>query len=736
MCAEVYRRIETLLQQGDFTEIERLCLHALSELGEPDPGLLFHLGNAARMTNRPAQALVAFRAASQRAPQDANLLQACASCHQALGDDTAALQCMQQAARIAPQDAMVQANHAVALERAGRNDEALAGYDRALALDAANLTANLNRGTLLRRLGRVKEALAHHRHAAELLPEQADVLFNLAGSLLAHFQYREALACCDRALALQPRHAHLLFLKGMLQSCLQQYAAAQETMARARVIEPAVVHDFFSHFPRAATGPEAIVDARGLFIEAMYEAQCACHWEYRADYIQTLRQAADDPQTLRWLLHGLDNGFRIMSLDLDATVRQRILGVIAASVAARARALATASHTYAPPAERLRIGYLSPDLRNHATSILMRQIFGLHDRDTFEIHAFSLHSGKENDPYTRYIAAHCHQFHDVSTLATEEIADRIHACGIDILVDLAGYTTHCRSEVMALRPAPLQLQYLGFAATTMGADFIDYALLDHCVCPDGKLDEFTEQVIRLPHSLYPYDNDVDNAPTTLCRQDFDLPQKAFVFCCLNNSNKIEPRIFDCWMMILKAVPGSVLWLLGKGLDVQDNLEREAAARGVDTARLIFTGRVPLEQHLPRYQLADLFLDTYWHNAHTTGAESLWQGLPLLSILGEVSSARGAASILGALEMPGLIARDFDDYVRLAIFYATHPAEHAAMREKLQAKRYTAPMYNTKLTVRHIERAYQMAWARHLAGLPPESMDVAEITDPQLRASIR
>jgi protein O-GlcNAc transferase len=221
----------------------------------------------------------------------------------------------------------------------------------------------------------------------------------------------------------------------------------------------------------------------------------------------------------------------------------------------------------------------------------------------------------------------------------------------------------------------------------------------------------------------------------LSRNDFGLSEDQFVFCCFNNSHKIEPLIFTRWMNVLKAVPDSVLWLLGKDLDVQENLEREAEERGVDSSRLVFAERMPMVQHLVRYQLADLFLDTYWHNAHTTGAEALWQGLPLISIFGEVPSARGAASILTSLEMPELIVKDFDEYERLAIFYATHPDEYAAMREKLKAKRYTAPMYNTKLTVKHIESAYKLAWERYQAGLPPAPIDVPEILDPELRKSI-
>ncbi|HEY8353961.1 MAG TPA: tetratricopeptide repeat protein [Methylophilaceae bacterium] len=735
MTAEVYSKISDLLQARNYAEIERLCLHALSLSDRPDPNLLFHLGNAARMMGRPRQALVAFEAAVRSAPDDANLLQACASCHQALQNHEAALGYMQRAAGIAPNHPMVLANLAAALEHAGRYSEALEFYNRVLALDPKNLTANLNLGTLLHRLGRKREALQSRWRAAESLPDHPGILFNLAGSLLTHYRYSEAMEYCDRGLAIQPRHAHLIFLKGMVLSCLQQYEQAQTLLSQARVIEPSVVNDFLMYLSHLPDGQDIIVDARGLYLEAMYEAQRSCYWEHRDAYIQTLYGITHNPDDLSWLLSGTDNGFRILSLDIDAQTRLKILSTIASSIAERVSKFAGPAYSLVKKrSPGIRVGYLSPDFRNHATAILARQIFGLHDRNTFEIYAYSLHRGKADDPYTRYISATCDRFFDVSAMGARAIADRIHADGIDILVDLAGYTTYSRSEIMAMRPAPLQFQYLGFPST-MGAGFIDYALIDRTICADGQQTEWFEQVVRLPHALYPYDNEVDNAPTSFSRADFGLPEQAFVFCCLNNSYKIEPRIFERWMNILKAVPDSVLWLLGKGLDIQDHLEREAEQRGVDKSRLVFTERLPLEQHVQRYQLADLFLDTYWHNAHTTAAEALWQGLPLLTVHGEVASARGSSSILYALEMPELVTRDFDEYERLAIYYATHPAEYAAMREKLRAKRYTAPMYNTKLTVRHIEQAYRIAWERHQAGLPPASFDVPEIEDPELRKSI-
>lgn len=734
---QVYSKILRYLQSRQYLQAEQSCLFELGQRAAPDARLLFYLGTAAGHLHKHKAAIVAFEAALRLQPDNLQYLQGCAAAYEAERKYEQAYQLINRALQIAPQNIAVMANHAVALERVNNPEAALKQYQEVLGRDEQNVTANLNLGALLRRMGRTADALAQNRLAHARLPEMPATLYNLVDTLIANFQYEEALAYCDAGLAHQPRHAYLIVKKAMALSALCKPVDALSYLSQARIIDPYVLNDMLPYARALPAGVSIYLDGYILQYEARDNEQRACFWRYRDRYLEQLRRDAELNTATGYAQRGKENGFRVLLLDIDAQQRKQIMRRVADGVADFAWLLAMPPlHYRKPVGDKIRIGYLSPDFRMHATAVLSRQLYGLHDRDQFSVYAYSLHNSVEQkDIYRADIEAACDYFHDISAMNSADAARKINADGIGILVDLAGYTTHARPEIMALRPAPVQIQYLGFSGT-MGADFIDYALVDKVFCPDSCLQDWHEKQIRLPHSHYLYDNCLNQSATSYTRSDFGLPDGEFVFCALNNSNKIEPVIFGCWMKILAAVPNSVLWLLGKHSLVEDNLKREAAVRGVGAERLIFTERLPLERHLPRYQLADLFLDTYWANAHTTCAEAVWQGLPLLTCIGEVPSARGAASILTALEMPELIMQDFDEYEQRAIFYATHPVEYLAMREKLRAKRYTAPMYNTKLTVKHIERAYQMAWARYRAGLPPAALDVPEITDPTLRESIR
>jgi protein O-GlcNAc transferase len=373
--------------------------------------------------------------------------------------------------------------------------------------------------------------------------------------------------------------------------------------------------------------------------------------------------------------------------------------------------------------KRLRIGYVSPDFRRHPTGLLTRQIYGMHDRQLFEIIGYSLKAS--DDPIQEDISKSCDEFYDISMLTAVDAAQKIYADDIDILIDLAGYTTHSRTEIFAFRPAPLQVSYVGFVES-MGADFIDYVVTDANIYPPGGESYWHEQVIRMPHHVLPYDNQTDNVSTQAKRSDFDLPDDAFVFCCLNNSYKIEPKIFDVWANILKAVPDSVLWLLDRNEQTKTNLQNEAKVRGIASERLVFAPVMNYKEHLSRYQMADLFLDTIWHNAHTTALEALWQGLPLLTCEGNVASARLAASCLRVLGLPELVTSELVEYERRAIDYALNPQKLTNLREKLKVARYTSPLFNTALTVRHLEYAYQAIWQRYREGKEPIGIDIPDL----------
>ena len=325
--------------------------------------------------------------------------------------------------------------------------------------------------------------------------------------------------------------------------------------------------------------------------------------------------------------------------------------------------------------------------------------------------------------------ASCDRFRDVDALGYRAIGDMIAEDEIDILVDLAGYTTHARPEIMALRAAPVQAAYLGYPST-MGADFIDYAIVDKVVARAQDLaSAWSESLVRLPNAYCPYDRTLDNTPAQLSRGDFGLPETGFVLCCFNNNYKIEPAIFAAWMRILAAVPDAVLWVLGLKADTQQNLLAATERAGIAADRLVFAGVLPLQEHIRRYQLAELFLDTYWHNAHTTAADALWQGLPVLTCEGPVASSRLASSLLHALGMQDeLVTYSLEEYELKAIHYAKNRQALKAVRDKLAANRESQPLFDTALTVKHLEQAYLQIWQRHQAGLPPAAIDIADMRE--------
>lgn len=304
----------------------------------------------------------------------------------------------------------------------------------------------------------------------------------------------------------------------------------------------------------------------------------------------------------------------------------------------------------------------------------------------------------------------------------DEIADLIRRLEIDILVDLKGFTGGSRTRVLGRRPAPIQVNYLGYPGT-LGAPFIDYIIADRTVIPDHHREFYSEKVVALPDSYQANDDKRLIADRVFTRGDVGLAPAGFVFCCFNNNYKITPDMFDRWMRILGRVEGSMLWLLEANARAAANLRKEAVARGIAAERLVFAPRVPLPDHLARHRLAGLFLDNIPCNAHTTASDALWAGLPVLTILGDTFASRVAASLLHAIGLPELIAESPEAYERMAIDLATHPSRLAALSTRLAANRLTAPLFDTKRFTRHIEAAYTAMYERHQAGIAPDHIVV-------------
>ena len=372
--------------------------------------------------------------------------------------------------------------------------------------------------------------------------------------------------------------------------------------------------------------------------------------------------------------------------------------------------------------DRIRIAYVSSDFREHAVSYLTAGIFECHDKSQFEITAISIGRDDSSDTRQRLKCSFDH-FFDAETLSDKEIASRIKEAEIDILIDLNGFTQDARTDVFAQRPAPVQVNYLGYPGT-MGASYMDYLIADTVLIPAPHREHCAEKIAYLPNSYMPNDLKRLISSRVFGRTEMGLPESGFVFCCFNNSYKISPRVFDRWMRILNKVDGSVLWLSKYNAKAAVNLEKEAATRGVNPNRLVFATRTPLSaDHLARQRVADLFLDTFTYNAHTTASDALWAGLPVLTCLGETFAGRVGASLLNAIRLPELITTTPEAYEQMAIDLASHPEKMAVIKRKLADNRLTTPLFDTALFTKHIEAAYAAMYERYQAGLAPDHIVV-------------
>ena len=399
---------------------------------------------------------------------------------------------------------------------------------------------------------------------------------------------------------------------------------------------------------------------------------------------------------------------------------------VARRYAARIRKWASATPSFPPgpvrPRDgRLRVGYCSADFYDHATAHLAAGLFERHDRSRFEVVAYSF-GPDDGSGYRRRLMAAFDRFVDVRDEPFAATARRIAGDGIDILVDLKGYTGGSRSEIFALRPAPIQVNYLGYPGTT-GADFIDYLIADRIVVPAADRRWYTESVVWLPHSYQVNDDRQPIAPDAPPRADCDLPEGGVVFACFNHSYKIDAAVFAAWMRILTAVPGSVLWLLEKYPAARAALEAAAERHGIARRRLVFSPRAPKPEHLARLRHADLFLDTWRCNAHTTASDALWVGVPVVTCPGVGLAARVAASLVHAVGLPELVARDPQDYVDKAVALARAPERLQTLKATLAAGRRSAPLFDTARYTRDLERAYSAMWARHERGEPPAPIEL-------------
>jgi len=721
--AEQHVKAIGLLQTGRFKEAAGLLEPSCER--DPDDARAWFLLGACRHALRDLEsALAAFDRAIALDPADLQAAQAAiAVLCDARRPAEALTRCEHLLSRH-PDEAQLQFSAGVVCEALGDFSGALDRYDRALAIDPRFLHALQNRGIALTRLGRIEEAIESNRQFVSLFTGKVDAHYNLAESCLAARRYDEAILAAESALKVDPGHALSRLDRGLALAASGRIEEAGAELRAALARDDPAVRRRIEAWAAASGATDPFDAATLLQPEDVYlimgcERLDSCDWTGLGAFadrcVETIRGARENCLQSRAL------AFKLLHLPVPASLHKIYADRAAAGMERLASPLAKPVRRPRARRRRLSIGYLSADFGAHPVGYLTRSIYGLHDRKRFEVSGYAL-AGDDGSDNFRVIASGCDHMIDARSWSLEQFAQRIAADSIDILVDLNGYTRGGRSHVLALKAAPIQVAYVGYPAT-LGGTLADYFIADGTAAPPYAGVLFSEKIVRLPHCYAPASHrslPVAPAPT---RSDEGLPGRGLVFCGFHRHEKIDPAAFRSWMRILDAVPHSVLWLQqGRG---EANLRRHAGRAGIDPERLVFAPHREHSAHLARQRLADLFLDTRCWNAHTTGSDALWSGVPIITFPGEHLASRLGASLLHGIGLDELAVRNLEEYEALAIELATCPETLHVLKTKLARNRETHPLFDTERLVRNLERAYLEMWRIYESGGSPQSFDVEE-----------
>ncbi|MES2833010.1 MAG: tetratricopeptide repeat protein [Pseudomonadota bacterium] len=575
---------------------------------------------------------------------------------------------------------------------------ALHDFDEALRLNPRLVEAMVNRAHVLRALGRHLEASSEYKRALQLQPDNSEILFQLGAVAMQLEKFDEALAHYTCVLAISPMDVAALHNKAValekIGLYLQQVATLQTLLCQA------------PHYPFAL--------GKLLFAKLRN-----CDWEGLEHLIGDIERAieAGEPAV---------EPFIYQLVATSESLVQRCAEIHTATLFPQ-KIPSSNPVSCVPPLQpigrKIRVGYVSSDFRQQALAVLAVGLFEAHDKTKFDIILFDRGGHEPSDLRVRILAAST-EVADISKLTHDQACAQIRAAAVDILVDFNGFIGVSNQPLFSTRPCPIQVNYLR-SPGTLGASYMDYIVADATVIPPGHEKYYTEKVVRLPGTYQVNDAACKIFPTNVGRAELGFPEHGFVFACFNNGFKISPAIFALWMRLLQRLPDAVLWLIEDDPIARQNLESAASRLGINHERLVFTRRVPLQEHFARQRLADLFLDTLQYNAHATASAALWSGLPVLTCMGHTFAARVGASLLRAIGLPELITHSLSDYEELAFALASDPARLTYLRQRLDANRLIWPLFDTPRVTRHLETAYCFMYERSREGLPPEHYSVVD-----------
>jgi protein O-GlcNAc transferase len=608
----------------------------------------------------------------------------------------------------------------VILARINKFSDAIYSYDKSLELNPNYSEAWINKGLALFKLNKFNKALSCFNIALNFKPKSAETWYYSADTFFELKNFVDAITHYDKALRLKPDYAEVWASKGITLCSLKRYKEALICFDKAIELQPDypdawlfkgdALNDLKEHILSANCYSKTFNLKGDDFYtvgKMHHQMMLACDWK---NYDQITNQIFD----------GIKRGKKVaepFGIQGIADSEELIKGCAEIYSHDLFPSLGNLTESLKYDHQKIRIGYLCGEFRKQATSILMARVWELHDKSKFELFAFdngwddsSIYRQRINTAFTRII--------DISKLSDLDAAELIKSFEIDILINLNGFFGLPRQKVFSYKPAPIQVNYLGFPGTT-GAKYMDYIIADKAVIPKSSKEFYSEKVAYLPHTYQANDNQREISNKVFTRAEQGLPENAFVFSCFNNNYKIIPAVFDSWSAILRGVESSVLWLIKDNPWVEENLKKEAEKRGVDPKRIIFADRIELPEHLARHSLADLFLDTWPYNAHTTASDALWAGLPVLTMVGNTFPGRVASSLLRAIDLSELITPNPNEYENLAIDLAKNPKRLQVIKEKLIKNRHNSPLFDSALFTKDLETAYTKMYEKFQLGMAPD-----------------
>ena len=580
---------------------------------------------------------------------------------------------------------------AITAHQEGKFEEAEQLYRSILESQPTNFIVRNNLGVLQFNLGRFDEAEASYRKVIELKPDYVEAHYNLGTTLQILGRFDEAEANYKRAIELKPNYAEAHNSLGNTLKGLGRYDEAEASYKRAITLKPNM--DF-------------------LLGSWVHTKMHLCMWSDLSSNLDKLIKRVNNKNKVI-------TPFPLLSLIDEPSIHRKAAEISSKNMFPKLDIFPKIS--LYPNHKKIRIGYFSPDFKDHPVSYLAAELYEIHDRSKFEIHAFSFGPDTKDELNIR-IKAGVDYFHNVQMRSDQDIVKLSRSLEIDIAIDLTGFTGKARTNIFAMSAAPLQINYLGYPGT-MAVDYIDYLIADHIVIPNEKKIYYSEKIVFMPNSYQPNNSRFEVLKINVIRKNFGLPSDGFVFCSFNNQSKISPSTFAGWMRILKATNNSILWLYVVNVNAAKNLKKEAKQFGINEDRLIFAQNILHKDHLKRIQLADLFLDTLPYNGHTTTSDALKVGLPVLTSIGSSFASRVSASLLTAVNLSELITSTQEEYETLAIQLATNPEKLKVIKDKLIKNLPVAPLFNIKLYTLNLEAAYQIMYKRYQDGLDPDDIEI-------------